>query len=263
MSNSTGKKVRRRAAGALKVGEGSSGTSVVVKGMTPALRSEYEKLKRLLASSEKQDVRTRYEIGRVVAQVRGERAKYGSDAVGKLERALGLDENTLRRYERIANTWTPTQVSTLLKRTNPYGRPLSWSHLDVLAEVVDEKKRESLLKQALREGLSVRELAKRVRGGTLSLVEDANESALSRPILSAVREMTARAENVVERVESWEKSVFERLKKENSPEVNESLQKAKGAFTQLRSVADLVLKHIEEGLAKADVNPTAVGRSRT
>ncbi|HZH18368.1 MAG TPA: hypothetical protein VE057_28710 [Archangium sp.] len=251
MSNATGKKVRRRAAGAHEVGaEGA--VERAVKTMEPALRSEYLKLKKMLASAEKQDAQVRYEIGRVVAKVRGAGPRYGSNAVGQLERALGLDENTLRRYERIANTWTSARFSELMKRTNLYGRPLSWSHLDVLAEVADAKKREVLLDEALREGLSVRALASRVRGPTPALVEDTNESGLNRLLLSAVRVMTARAETVVESVSIWEKSIFERLQKENSPELSESLQNAKGVYTQLRSAVDVILGRIDEGLAAAD-----------
>ncbi|SEN18295.1 hypothetical protein SAMN05444354_1335 [Stigmatella aurantiaca] len=251
MSNATGKKVSRPAAGTHKVGtEGA--VERVVKEMTPTLRSEYEKLKKKLAGSEKQDAQVRYEIGRVVAKVRGASPRYGSNAVGQLERALGLDENTLRRYELIASTWTPAQFAALLKRTNLYGRSLSWSHLDVVAAVADARKREGLLDEALREGLSVRELASRVRGRTPALVEDTNESALNRPLFSAVRVMTARAETVVQSVSIWEKSIFERLQQENSPELSESLQNAKDVYTQLRSAVDVILGRIDEGLAAAD-----------
>ena len=233
MSNATGKKVRRPAAGAHAVGA-ERAVERVVKAMAPALRSEYEKLKKKLAGSEKQDAQVRYEVGRVVAKVRGLRARYGSNAVGQLERALGLDENTLRRYERIASTWTPARFSALMTRTTPYGRPLSWSHLDVLAEVADAKRREVLLDEALREGLSVRQLASRVRGPTPALVEDSSQSAANLPLLTGIHVMTARAQTAVQAVSSWDRSIFERFKKENSPELSESLQKAKEAYTQLR-----------------------------
>ena len=64
--------------------------------------------------------------------------------------------------------------------------------------------------------------------------------------------MTARAETVVESVGIWEKSVFERLQQENSPELSESLQKAKGVYTQLRNEVDVILERIDKGLARTD-----------
>jgi hypothetical protein len=261
MTKTARKVARRPAVGVRKTGPVGA-IERAVKAMTPALRAEYEKLRKMLANSERQEVHVRHTIGLVVARVRGARAKYGSDAVGQLERALGLDENTLRRYERIATTWTAPQISTVLKRTNPYGRPLSWSHLDVLAEVTDAKKREDLLDQALRDGLSVRELAGRVRGRMLSVVEDASESAVRRPLLSAVREMTARAENVVVSASTWEKSVFAHLGQETSPEVNESLQKAKAVYMQLRGVCDEILGRIEQGLGNPGSPQATVDNSK-
>ncbi len=232
-----------------------------MNAMAPALRSEYLKLKKMLASSEKQDTQGRYEIGRVVAKVLGAGPRYGSNAVGQLERALGLDENTLRRYGRIASTWTPARFSALLKRTNPYGRPLSWSHLDVLAEVADAKRREVLLDEALREGLSVRQLASRVRGPTPALVEDSSQSAANLPLLTGVHVMTARAQTAVQAVSSWDRGIFERLKKEKSPELSESLQNAKEAYTRLRSEVNDILGQIDEGLARTDASPAAAKRA--
>jgi len=136
-----------------------SKVAAVVAGMTPALRIEYEHLKSRLASADRSEVIDRHEIAVVVRKILDDGTKYGEGAVKQLEAALGIDDRTLYRRAHVAGIWpTVDAIERLLSLRNKFGRPLTWSHLEVLAEVADENDREALIDLTLAKGLSVRKL---------------------------------------------------------------------------------------------------------
>ena len=66
-----------------------------VRQMCPALREEYDSLRRLFASATSSDVRARYRVGKIVAGIKTREDRYGARAVPLLSIALGRDETTL------------------------------------------------------------------------------------------------------------------------------------------------------------------------
>jgi hypothetical protein len=135
-----------------------------VRQMSPELRAQYDSLRRLLASATTNDVRARYRIGQVVAEIKTREDRYGARAVPLLAAALGRDETTLYRYASVAETWDEGALEELLLKRMPMGEPISWSHLLELATVRSPEARARLLNETLVRGLSVRALAAMARG---------------------------------------------------------------------------------------------------
>ncbi|WP_394842729.1 hypothetical protein LZC95_37365 [Pendulispora brunnea] len=129
-----------------------------VDKMNIALRERYEELQTLLAEATGKDVRARYRIGRLIADVKGSEQRYGARAVKNLAAALGRDEATLYRFALVAEAWTESELETLLARKTPHGEPLSFSHLVELAQMASKSERTEMLEYALAYGVSVREL---------------------------------------------------------------------------------------------------------
>jgi CheY-like chemotaxis protein len=115
-----------------------------------------ERLRRLL--SQAPDSLTRHAIGAAVADLKARPAEYGTGAVATAAAALGEDVPTLYRYAGVAERWSAAELTRILARKGRDGRPLSWSHLVVLAAVPSAATRERLMERALSEMLSVREL---------------------------------------------------------------------------------------------------------
>ena len=130
-----------------------------VDQLSPSLRTVYESIQGLLATASRNDAKARHQVGALIANVKQAPDKYGSHAVEQLARALSSNVHTLYRCAAVAECWSPTKLEALLARTTPQGQPLSWSHLVLLAGVTSAKRRAELVDHALRDALSVRELA--------------------------------------------------------------------------------------------------------
>jgi hypothetical protein len=129
-----------------------------LREMNATLRQAYERIRDLLARAGRDDVRSRYEVGVLVAEVKRSEHKYGARAVSVLGAALGTGVQTLYRCANVAEQWTSRQVGALLDKTSERGRPLSWSHLVALSAVSSDRRRAELADRTLSEGLSVRQL---------------------------------------------------------------------------------------------------------
>jgi hypothetical protein len=127
-----------------------------IEAMPAPLREQYERARALLDDATAATVRTRREVGAIVAQIKRDEQRYGQQAVAKLAAALGRDETSLYRYAGVAECWDATLFATLSDRRDARGRPLSWSHWVELSAVTDVRARSALLEQALREALNVR-----------------------------------------------------------------------------------------------------------
>jgi hypothetical protein len=77
---------------------------------------------------------------------------------------------SLRRYARVSEAIRSSEFEELLALRNRYGLPLTWSHVEELAEVRTSNLRKQFAEWAISEALSVRDLATRVRrkGGVVA-----------------------------------------------------------------------------------------------
>jgi hypothetical protein len=100
---------------------------------------------------------TRYAMGAIVNELRAHPKRYGRNAVSVAAAAIGEDIPGLYRFATVAERWSADKVMALLKPRK--GRRLLWSHLVAVAPVEAAVVRRRLLRRALREQLSVRQLA--------------------------------------------------------------------------------------------------------
>jgi DNA-binding response OmpR family regulator len=113
--------------------------------------------------TKRQDIRTRYAVGSIVAAVKANVDRYGRSAVATIAAAVGEDVPSLYRYAAVTERWSEPAVEALLARRGRGGRPLSWSHLVLLGTIESVVVRDSLIQEALDESLSVRRLQSRIQ----------------------------------------------------------------------------------------------------
>lgn len=142
--------------------------------------TKLKSLKRQLGLGWKRDALITYEFGAAVEKVMRESAKFGAKAVEKLSADLKLDKATLYRWAKVATTWTKADFAEIAARRSPKtDMPLTWSHLELLSDEVNAKRRGKLVEQALSEALTVVELRALIKGGP------ARCSVRSLPVASA------------------------------------------------------------------------------
>jgi hypothetical protein len=109
----------------------------------------------------------RYQVAAVIREIYDDVADnggavYGAKAVEAIKKAFGWDEGIIYQALHVADTFTLEKIQTIAQMRLPGGRPLSYSHVVALSRVEDERHREKLLKQVLREGWTARKLTNSV-----------------------------------------------------------------------------------------------------
>jgi len=122
-----------------------------------AVRERIETLRELLARRPA-DAAIRYQIGRIVADLKARPDLYGVCAVATAADTLGKDEVSLYRHARVAERWPASDFDALLARKMRDRRSPSWSHLVLLAPVDSAQVCSRLVERMLDESMSVRQL---------------------------------------------------------------------------------------------------------
>lgn len=119
---------------------------------------------RRLADAAVQDMRARYDFGRVLEMVRRSgRGEMGAGMLRRIADVLQTHTSALRRYARVSETIPPQEFAWLTRLTNERGVPLTWSHVELLARVRSAERRKQLAAAVMERNLSVRALAALVR----------------------------------------------------------------------------------------------------
>ena len=238
-----------------------AGAKVATKGARPvpsqremdgALNAVAERIKKRLVKNDKSNALGKYVIAAEVKAVMDGEAKYGSRAVEKLARKLGLEWQLLYRWAEVATAWPDhAAFHKLVQRRNKYGIPLTWSHLEVLTEVADPARRKKLIKMTLVRGLSVRELRAR-KGG--SVAAGSTRQAASSPskvsLKGTIVTLSKQAEVFADELARWRK-VLSRIPG-GAPEADlkKSLKVARRKQKAVVSACQATLKAIESVLGR-------------
>ena len=121
------------------------------------LRAKCQEARKLLAAAERTDVVARYQVGVIVREAMDE-GRYGKKAVGRMEKDLGRDQQTLYAYGVVALAWSAADFRAMTKEPNAKGIPLTWSHYEEIAAVKDGRARRGLVTRAQKKCLTVRQL---------------------------------------------------------------------------------------------------------
>jgi len=116
-----------------------------------------ENLRTQLAKADQDDMRARYETGRLVLAAM-DKSKYGAKAVQRAAEEVCRDVDTLYQYKDVAKAWSEKEFAKLAQRRGKKGTPLSFNHLVVLAKVKEPTRRDELVEQVFRDELHVRAL---------------------------------------------------------------------------------------------------------
>lgn len=111
--------------------------SRAVGQMGDSLLEQYRAIKQLVVAADRRDVHARYEIAVRCQEVRegdGKGGKYGHRAVARLAKALGWRKSNVYEFANVAKTWPDKKgFDEFAAQEDKYGKPLSWSHIVLLA----------------------------------------------------------------------------------------------------------------------------------
>lgn len=122
-----------------------------------------ERVKLLFSSSREAMSLARYDVGVEVQRLEAEKGTYGTNAVARLAKIVGRNENSLYAYAKLPAAWARTEFVELAARRTSRGMTLTLSHFVVTASV-SVVYREELLALAFARGCSVRALEREVEG---------------------------------------------------------------------------------------------------
>lgn len=132
--------------------------------MNADLTKKVTELKKLLNERTRADAKTLYCIARAVVEIKGDEKKYGKGSVKRLATELGYTAANLYAYAKVAEVWNQEAAfEHHLKAVSDKGFSLSFSHFVELAGVDVGEDRNALMKRALDECMSVRDVAAEVR----------------------------------------------------------------------------------------------------
>ncbi len=129
----------------------------------PALREKLDWIGRTFEEDWKRSIVSRYQIAVAIREVYDDVAEnngsvYGAKAVQAIKGALGCDDGLIYQAINVADAFTPEQIEEITGMRLPGGQPLSFSHVVALSRVEDEGRRQKLLKQTVKEGLTAKRL---------------------------------------------------------------------------------------------------------
>jgi hypothetical protein len=128
------------------------------------IKADATKVIRMLEDAAIEDMKARYALGQLVHQIRYHSSvAHTAPVLTNLARVVHVHVTALRRYARVTEVIGPRNFAEFISLRTREGKPLTWSHIELLAEVRGETGRQDCAAEILSENLSVRELAIRVR----------------------------------------------------------------------------------------------------
>jgi len=133
-------------------------------GLDPRIEAIASHIGRRLADAAVEDMRARYDFGRVLHTLRNRgRGLEGAGALRVLAGRLAVDPSALRRFAQVSDVIPPGEFQWMMRLRSPRGAPLTWSHVELLARLRSAEKRRALATAVVEEELSVRALFQRLR----------------------------------------------------------------------------------------------------
>jgi hypothetical protein len=233
----TKQKVQRKGNGATR------SKAVTKEEQERAYKAFCEKLRTQLVKADQDDMRARYEIGRLVDAAM-DKSKYGAKAVRRAAAEVGRNEDTLYQYKDVAKAWNEKAFAKLVQRKGKKGTPLAFNHLVILTKVRDGVQRRKLVTKALREAPTVKELRAWVRAGRTGKAPSlANVAACLR--------------GVTKQAKKWSNMVRNLVAKTAKPNQEQQLDSIAGALRELRSE----LKSLDDAIQDQRERGTRASRS--
>ncbi len=138
---------------------------MALRGLNPELKKKAEWIVAWHSQESRRDLVRRYELGLQIKEVKddeeanGDQGRFGQSPLKNLGKALPWCKSLVYEVLRLVRAFTPEEVEELAKKRTQLGQPLSWSHINLLAQVTDKAQRQQLIDQALREDWTTDKLA--------------------------------------------------------------------------------------------------------
>lgn len=141
------------------------------QGTAFSARDPYRKLRQLkeqFGPEERWSLIQRHEFGLATQEVYTVGTDHGTSRHGlkffpNLSAVLDLDERLLRHVARLAKTFQRADMERLSRTTLANGQPLAWSHVRRLLEVPEIRKRDELVREAVRHSWTSEQLARAIQ----------------------------------------------------------------------------------------------------
>jgi hypothetical protein len=159
-----------------------------------ALAKKIIEIKQFVIGADEQDVAARYKIAvgcKAIRAGEGQSKTYGAGAAKKLGKALGWSKSTVYAHAAVADAWNQEKFNELAAKRDKRDKPLSWTHIMILATEKDAKRRRTFATQTVANGWSIRELKKKLSGDPGdSETTEAEWPKPPRPLVNAVENYT-------------------------------------------------------------------------
>lgn len=104
-----------------------------------------------------------HEVGKTLSKVMSEDGCDPQQVIAEFTRALGTTVAVLRDCMAVANAWDDAEIQDVTAKCDVFGRPVTVAHLALIATEQQAGPRRVLLGDVLRQGLTVQQLATRLR----------------------------------------------------------------------------------------------------
>lgn len=134
------------------------------EGMRDELRVKLGEIEQIISDSRSFTLRSYYQLGKVVLEVRENPDVYGPDAWDQLCKALPGYRRTMQNAAIFRKNFTEAEFDELLQmRDEESGFAIQWSHVVLVLGIEDKKLRKQLLQQALKKKLDARDFHETVK----------------------------------------------------------------------------------------------------
>lgn len=149
----------------------STPNTAALKGLHPDVRKSAIDLHRKLQSIEGNQLQTMWEVGRNLLKYQLDKTTYGEKCIDQMANFVGVKAQRLYRAIKVAKQFPDlSRVQQIAAKSKP-GYTLSFSVLEELTGVRDDKDREQALIGACREGLAQRDVRQLKRKKQIAIAE--------------------------------------------------------------------------------------------
>lgn len=201
-----------------------------------------------------------HEIGALILDVIANEGRYGEKAVPNLAKALAGEwtENELWARRAFADAYTKSELEGLLEKRTACGNRLSLTHLQLLAGLpIDQRKKWT--REVIAKELTTRELVSELQQhlGKKKTPGRGRPPKPPKSVSSGLTQIQSYRDAVKNRIEMWDKHVFQKILKFSPEDCNEELLEQ---LDQTIQTEETDIKHAEHIIASAQQAKARVKR---
>jgi hypothetical protein len=225
--------------------------------MNPALRRIANKVRGKLSAYHDQGIIVFHEVGKLVQSIIGDKAKYGTGALGKLAASLPeRSEPLLIAARNFSRVYTPKEIKQLTEAAESNGHLFSQSHFITLSQYSGKRQarlRHSMEAKIVEEGMSTRELQQELRVLESSgPAPQGRKPAAPKTPMAAFQQMSKVRRDIDSRVGLWHDFGIKPVTQLKTGEIDENLiqqiEQTRNDMVGVAESAGQMIKSCEQAL---------------